>query len=198
MRFKILAILLTLALACSATAAGNFGVKGGGVLANLTGSDIEGGDTKFGFAGGVFMRAPIGKSGTMTMQPEVLYVMKGTQEEEQGVTVKLKFDYIEIPILVKFNLSTEGQFRPNLFVGPAVAFKMSSKASAEGVSVDIDDVKALDFGLSFGGGFDLAMASGSAITFDARYTVGLTNVPDVDPSPNVKNSALMFMLGYLF
>ncbi len=199
MRLTVFSLFLILVLAVSATAAGSFGVKGGGVLANLTGSDAGGTDATFGFAGGEFMRAPLGESGNRVLQPEVRYVMKGTQEKAFGVTVKFKFDYVEVPVLVKFNMSTESNIRPNLFVGPAVAFKVSSKISAMDAEVDIDEaIKAVDFGLAFGGGLDFGMAGGNVITFDARYTLGFANIFDVDPAPNVKNGVMMFMLGYLF
>jgi len=62
---------------------------------------------------------------------------------------------------------------------------------------DIDDVKSTDFGLVFGGGFDYEMGEGF-LTFDARYALGLTSLDDSDLEEDIKNTGIMFMVGYGF
>ena len=89
---------------------------------------------------------------------------------------------------------------PNLFIGPYVAMKLSSKAEIEsgGVSVDLDwgdDIKTTDFGVVVGGGVDFALGS-RPVTVDARYTLGLTSF--YDSPDDVKNGVISVMLGLPF
>lgn len=176
------------------------GFKAGLNLANLSGDDVEGLDSKIGFAGGGFLA--IDASEQIRIQPELLYTMKGAKDEEQGIDVKLKLNYLEVPVLVKWMIPTQGTVLPSLFIGPAAAFNMSAKVSGEegGISIDIDikdEVKDIDFGLIFGGGLDFAAGSGNFI-LDVRYTLGLSSIDDTDYDDDVKNGAFSAMIGYAF
>jgi hypothetical protein len=62
---------------------------------------------------------------------------------------------------------------------------------------DIDDVKATDFGLIFGGGLDFWAPLGK-IMLDARYTMGLTTVYESDIDLDMRNSVFSLTLGYCF
>jgi hypothetical protein len=152
-----------------------FGFKGGLSMANVGGNDTDGTEEiKIGFAGGVFFTMPLAKG--LSLVPELVYVQKGTKWEEDGASLKVNFDYIELPILLSYQFPMEGNFKPKLFAGPTLGLLVSSKMTYEesSVSADIDiaNGKSIDFGLAFGGGFDVVMAKGM-LTFDARYSLGL-------------------------
>jgi hypothetical protein len=182
-----------------------FGVKGGLNLANVSGLDewvgVEG-DMAVKFGGGVFLNYAVTEA--FSIQPELLYMMAGSKFNF-FIDVNFNLAYFEIPLLAKYSIPMEGAFSPNFFAGPYVGFLMSSKLEASGEEEDMKDyTKSTDFGLMFGAGFDYAVGSG-AITFDVRYSLGLTSISDVpedelggEDQPDLKNSGILFMVGYGF
>jgi len=106
--------------------------------------------------------------------------------------------YIEIPVLVSVRLGSNSGFAPKLFVGPSLAFRLSAKAtgSAGGVGVD-EDVKeftnATDFGIVGGIGADVGKLS-----FDARYTLGLTQFASENDAPDLKWTQIGVYVGFVF
>ncbi len=218
----------------------HFGIKGGLNLANMSGDGWDQAavemETQFddkykmGFAFGLAAELPLGESG-LVLQPEVLYVMKGAKTEfpemvAEGydITLEVKHDYIEIPVLIKYNVATQGGIAPSFFAGPIAAFNVSAKMEWDGVPAeasdelpdgDIENVKSVDFGVTFGAGFGMAVGESSKLTFDVRYTLGMADmyddVPDSeyeegkiymtdDPgnAMDFKNSDIRLMVGFLF
>lgn len=165
-----------------------YGLKAGLGMANLTG-DIEGNATKMGFGFGLFLTYQA--SPTIAVQPELLYVMKGTKDDETDA--KLKIDYIEVPVLFKYMIPTQGKIAPNFFAGPFIGFKASAKVE----DVDAEGIKSTDFGVTFGGGIDIASGATGVFTIDARYDLGLSNINDVGEA-SVKTSNIAVFLGYGF
>lgn len=190
-----LALIMLLAAGAQAGPA-TFGVKAGVAIANLTGDNTDGLNSKTGFMFGGFAAFPIGES--ISLQPEVLYVEKGTKfDEDNGtgtmVEVKLKLNYIDIPILFKYTMAGESA-RPYLLAGPSIGFKTSAKVSAEGQSADFDYVKSTDFGLVFGAGVNF-----QRFMLEGRYGLGLSNINDFPGDPDsIKNAAWNFLLGVSF
>jgi len=185
--FLIGAVVALLALPQSAAAGVRFGLKGGANIANVNGNwDDTLGDWKstVGFCGGIFIELNFGK--ILTIQPEVLYTMKGADTGEG----KLKFDYIEIPVLLKLRIPT-GSLHPFVFAGPAFGFSL--KALINGV--EISDMPAADYSAVIGGGLQL----GRSIHVDVRYTMGLQKlaIPDID-TIDLKNGVLSATLGLTF
>jgi len=216
MRLTIFSLFLVLLLAFSATAQVNFGIKAGANMAKITGDgwdDVEDFveasiDSKFkmGFAFGLTAEMPLGEGG-FAIQPEVLYVMKGGKGdmtiEGYDITAEIKQDYVEIPVLFKYNLQTEGSVAPSFFAGPVVAFNVASKVEWDGIPAeapedevppdgDIENNKSVDFGVTFGGGVGMAVGETGKLTFDLRYTLGLTEIfDDVSPDEYTENGVFM-------
>jgi hypothetical protein len=200
--FVFIAAALTLLAVSPAFAAGMmFGVKGGLNLANLTGDDVSDASIKTGVGVGAFLTYDLTE--IFGVQPEVLFTMKGAKVKDVDLgDVTWKVSYIEIPVLVKVNLPTGGNVKPALFVGPGFGFLLSSKLS-DGDEVDVKDATtSTDIGIIVGAGIAYKMEKG-AITFDARYEVGMTTIvkeedEDTGSKPDVKNSVISFMVGYAF
>ncbi len=170
-----------------AAAGVRFGLKGGANIANVNGNWDEAlGEWKstVGFCAGVFIELNLGR--ILTIQPEALYTVKGADAGEG----KLKFDYIEIPVLLKLRIPT-GPLHPFVFAGPAFGFNL--KAVLDGI--EIDDMPRADYGAVFGGGLQL----GRSIHLDVRYTMGLQKlaIPDLD-TIDLKNGVLSATLGLAF
>ena len=177
------------------------GVKGGLNIADIGGSDVDSLslgpiETKTGFVGGAFVEFMIGD--IFAIQPEVLYSQKGIKIDSSGANLKLKVDYIEIPVLLKINIPIEGsKVHPNVYAGPAVAFESSCKlAGTDEVDCDDPDVGIMttstDFGLTFGGGLSLEVG-GAEVGVDVRYTLGLTTIDDDDDPWDLKNKVISIM-----
>ncbi len=189
-----------------------FGVKGGINIAGTHGKDSEAeGDTNSSRIAGVFggfVEYPIGP--TLSFQGEILYSMKGDKatwkEGDEEVEGTMKLAYLEIPMLLKANLPMGDKMRPQVYAGPAIAFKMSAKHETEGGSYsgteDLKDViKGTDFGLVMGAGVGFPMGA-RTISLEARYDLGLTNIvkkqAGMDKEPEVKNNAISILLGIGF
>jgi hypothetical protein len=187
----------------------SFGLVGGLNLANVSGSDADlfgSSKNRTGFYAGAAATIPLGTS--LFFQPQALFSMKGAKYSETGTSVEIRLNYVEVPAFLGFRIPMQGsQVRPYVMAGPYVGFKMSCKLHGEegGVSVNLncDDsqvglkVRGVDFGLAFGAGVEFPMGGGT-LALGARYGLGLSNVPDVTPTVNVKNSVISFGAGYFF
>lgn len=167
------------------------GPVAGVVSASWRGSDTRGGaGLRRSFVGGGFVTIGIGKY--FALEPQVLYVGKGTALTGSGVTVTYKQNYVEIPLLItgKYPLGPMG-LAPTIFAGPAVAFQTSCTFSSTGTSgpgyqvfpvsdENCDSLLAAEPGQSgsmrhtdallvFGGGFEVG-----PVALLARYDLGLT------------------------
>lgn len=207
----ICALVLVLLFSTSLLAQGitGKGVKLGMNLSTFTGddADLEGVDKKMriGFAIGGFITYEINEM--FALQPELYYSTQGAKYEADEVDGALifRYNYIQVPILAKFNLSMESNIKPHIFLGPSLGLNLSAKyeytdelgdaAEAMGIDKkgDVEDVKSTDFGLVFGGGITVGPA-----VIDIRYNLGLTTVDDSVNEDDFKNSTISIMVGYSF
>jgi len=188
-------------VAAPAAAAGkwNFGLKGGVSISNNAWSDDDGTEKNLvmptfgGFA--VFNLSP-----TLAIQPEINYLVTGEEWSGMGETLKEKFTYLQIPILLKAKLMKEGKFIPVVFVGPAVSFLMSMTEGGTSYKEFFHDT---DFGIDFGLGGEMG-AGKMKVVFDARYYLGLTNaynpqvVIEAPSDLSMKNRAFSLTVGLVF
>jgi hypothetical protein len=191
------------------------GLKGGVAVADLSidepGFPSPDLNTRSGLALGAFL--DIGLGGVFSVQPEVLYVQKGTKyiDVEDDVDVTIKLTYIEVPVLLKANLAPEAMgVKPSLYAGPVFSFE--SKCEIDGtdgtVAVTVDcnqadlfdgmevETKSMDFGGVIGGGIEIPFGS-AVVVGDARYTLGFTNINDTPMAMGVKikNRTWAFLVG---
>ena len=166
------------------------GVKGGATLANLTGEDVFNNSMSPGATGGAFARYPL--SDMFSLQPEVLFAMKGAEYKVGDIEAEQKIDCIDVPVLVRLVWQNQSQFEPSLLVGPVVGFLLDNEIT-DGQEIDLEDgSKSTDFGMIVGAGLDYKLGDG-AVLLDVRYERGLTSwLEDLD----VKNSVVSIMIGY--
>lgn len=133
-----------------------------------------------GFAGGAFITLNLSR--WFAIQPELLYVQKGGEASAFGVTATWKVDYFEVPILARLNIPLGGASL-YLFGGPTMAFNTSSKlevtAPLLNVSENLDIVRGNDWIATFGAGFEVPVST-VVLSFDARYSIGLTDLVDLE------------------
>ncbi len=215
-----LMLVYSSAVAESELSAVSKGVKIGVGFGKWTGSDAKLDDGfgniidptyRSGLTFGAFITIPVNTS--VSIQPELLYVVKGTKYEEGGESATFKIDYIEIPVLIKYSFSTSGNIKPNIFFGPALNIKASSKLKVEflgeSAEVDLENIKGTELSFQFGGGFDFVTDSKTFI-IDFRYDLGLSKIPGteegfvsadaagLEDGLDLKNSAFSVMFGIVF
>jgi hypothetical protein len=148
--------------------------------------------------GGFFAEVPVTKM--FSIEPELLYVQKGTKPTLQGgdiwanmesdyssdlipgvvdasklsANMVLSANYIELPILVKANFKpANAKIVPSVFLGPEVGYLVSSNLNiANLLNYDSRDLlKKWDLGVVVGAGVKV-----NDFSFDLRYELGLLNV----------------------
>jgi len=177
-----------LILPSAAAADVRFGIKAGANVANVNGDALEAlqdWQSTVGFCGGIFLEFNLGK--VLTIQPEVLYTMKGSETAEGG---KLDLDYIEVPVLLKVRLPI-ASIHPFLIAGPAFGWNL--KAVVDGI--EVEDWPTSDYSAVFGAGLQL----GRTLHLDVRYTMGLAKleIPDLE-TIDLKNGVISATLGLAF
>jgi len=194
LRISAAAGILLAASAATANAQG-FGVMAGANFADISGDDIDGSDvdSRTGFVGGIFYEYKLGTS--ISLRPELLYSMKGGTNALFGDDVDWKNDYIQVPVLLKYNFGS-GATHPFVLIGPAIAFNVSCEFSDPDEEISCDDlfgedvVSSTDFSGILGLGIQW-----NALDINVRYDLGFTNVlEDVDAT----NKTISILLGYNF
>jgi hypothetical protein len=156
-------------------------------------------------AGGFIMYSDINHFG---ISGDVLFSQKGAKFENVvfgngRATYTQRINYLEIPVLARYFITLSGNFRPNFFIGPSVAFRLNAKlknytiGNVEQPDSDITDFfRPADFGIVGGIALNFEVAKGKRILLDARYTHGLTDA--TISTDGVRNSAVTLNLSYGF
>lgn len=162
-----------------------FGVKGGVNVSSIGGNryaGLGGLGSKVSFHLGAVVEIPI--SGKLAVQPELLFSSQGSNWTLNSSAEKLKLDYVNLPVLVKYyvieGLSAEA--------GPLAGFLLSTNA-------DKDDYKSLDIAIAIGASYKIS----DAIFVGLRYNKGIMNINN-DPEFNGSNRNNVFQIsvGYAF
>ncbi len=195
---KVMLVLVAVAMLFALAPTNAHALVGVGLKATLNMADVSGdyddSSTKTAGSFGVF--AEVGM-GPLSLQPEILYSMRGATVETvtenlQSEEVTLDLNYISIPILLKYNIIPAGPAKPYLMIGPELNFL--SSADLDGTDVK-DSFKNADYSLIIGAGVSLPMG----LHVDARYTMGLSNIADMEINGEEfesKNRVIMIGVGY--
>ena len=183
-------------------------------LSDSSSVELGGLGTKMGFLFGGFLCFQINEY--FAVQPEIMYVRKGGKQDIDINTTVLsipipisgsvtwKLDYIEIPLLAKIILPVSGKVTPNLLIGPAIAFNVSSKLAGEllGAEADVDVdpiIKSTDFGMIIGAGLDYEISEKAMINLEGRFGLGFQNWFDLPIDiVSVKNGNISLMAGFAY
>jgi hypothetical protein len=192
---KNLLIAISLVMALTASAQIQLGIGGGLNFANqiLKPTPPPGSFTTLtSFNAGVFVGIPIMKG--LTIQPEIMYSGEGSrQPEEDGDTTKSHFNYINVPVLLKYT-SSIGIFAE---IGPQIGFVVSAKEDdlTNGSTSDIKSYyNTTDFSAVFGVGYIAPFNLG----VDFRYNLGFISLVKAAGNYSLKNSVFQIRLFYVF
>jgi hypothetical protein len=164
------------------------GIKGGADVQKISGVSFKE-EFAYGYHLGAYTEIKLSK--TFSIQPELYYsaasMNKGNSLDTLYTSIdpkKIKFGYINIPILLNIKLSD----KVKLQVGPRYGIlnntNLSVKANAE---------KALKMGdFSFVSGIQLQY---SKIRVYARYQIGLTNINEISTQEKWKSQSIHIGIG---
>jgi hypothetical protein len=123
-------------------------------------------------------------------------------------------NYLRIPILANIFFNKLGDdFRPKISLGPSFGFLLGVKNSmtvitTEGTTVttidaentDKDEYAGFDLSAIIGAGFNYKIGARTWLNMDARYSIGATNVFEVetDNKDEIRNNAFSVTAGIAF
>ncbi len=179
---------------------GKFGIN----WSTFTGADAKDLDfeVKTGVLVGAYFRHNL--SGNLFIQPSILYSNKGASRRassgDQILDVFLNIDYIEIPLMFKYFFSDpDASLKPNLFLGPVGAIKLSSTIEIDIEGVDtgtfFGNIKSSDVGLVFGGGLEFKVSS-QHMFLELRFVRSLSSFDDSGNNLDLKNSTFSLVTGF--
>jgi hypothetical protein len=190
-----LALLAGTSVAASAQTSPKFGIKAGANYTKFSGDNLGDIEYKFGFVGG--LAANFGLSESLSIQPELLYSMKGA--ELKGAPLddfNFKLNYLELPILFRYTLS-DGK-GPFLQAGPQIGYLINSKVSdgdGNEYKIDNDNFQKMELGYVAAIGYQLQ----SGLSIEGRFNGGINSIGKDDESyDQQRNRVFSLQLGYMF
>jgi len=188
-----LALLAGLTSVAHAQSGVKFGIRGGISANTLSGDDDKFGNKidsySYGLGGLGGVTANFGLSDLISIQPELLYNLKGTQINDSKD--RLDLHYIDLPILVRVN--AEG---PYFEAGPQVGYLISAKlGGATKTRIETKDLQGLSLGYVAGVGYQLT----SGLSLGVRFNGGISSVGQDDKIyDQQRNQSFNFVVGYQF
>lgn len=157
----------------------------------------------------------ISLSDRLWLQPELLYITRGLSADTdfmyESIDYKVRLNYIQLPLLLKWVITGKGIIRPGLLLGPYGAVKVSAnKTVAVGQSSEaavLENVNSFDYGVLVGVFLEIKLGKGN-LNLEFRYNHGFANVltvPD-DFTPlygkltndTIRNFSADLMVGFSF
>ena len=168
------------------------GVKGGGNFADVKFEDSDATTARWFPVIGLF--AVFSPHWGVSLQPEVLYSMKGARLGGSDAPTSLLIDYVETPVLGRVSLKAFGR-RLYVVAGPSFAVRVRARTRTEfsGATEEIDigdQVRRFDFGIAGGAGVEFG-----SLVFDVRYTYGLTDIDKDTTDPAAARNRVLALTG---
>jgi len=185
-----------------------FVLKGGVSLSRLySGSDTFDPHWKTGSSIGASANFRI--SSLMAFQPEIFYVMKGFAYgkglvfDDAGNVLGanerfLSVDYLEVPVLLRFDLAPERLIMPHVLIGPAFSVKQRERYEVRGTgatSYETDNLKKFDTGIVLGAGIEFGQGLNGWM-IEGRFTHGLS--PIEYGSVKDRNVNVQILTGWMY
>ena len=193
LRTLIVSAGLVLAIHGTATAQGEFGVKGGASFGNISNKGLLPGSlkTRTGGAGGLYFGY---RAAVIGFGAEAMYAQRGAKTDEAIGVASTRLDYIDIPAYLKVTIPAPG-VHPFVYAGPQVSFEVRCKTASGGGDC-ADDRSKTDYAGVIGAGLRLGGDS-FGFTLEGRYVYGLKDLKlnTVTSSDSYKNRTFMLLVG---
>lgn len=185
-----------------------------GFFAGLNIADLHtaptGGTSSDGnFLFGGFAEFPVSEA--FYVEPQLRYIEKGADitnfasSTAGGLDLSLTIKYLEIPVYAKWKFREGQAFRPYLFAGPNLGFRIGSSVTAKtrnaGLAVTTtgvlgSELKSLDLAADAGAGAEFAFGEAFLFRVAASYSMGLMNIDE--SSGTIKTRGLQAYAGLGF
>jgi hypothetical protein len=201
MKTFLVSLLLVVSFASTSLAQGlRVGVKLGGTLSYGVGKDVSESKLRTAYHGGAVFNIGLGILGdsVVSIQPEVLYSIKGDQATSYGPSILAQLTYVDVPLLLKVNAG--GLY---FEAGPQVSYLLSSTRNPTNATIDSISYRKSDLGVAIGFGYQ----DPKGMNVGWRYTRGFNNVlTTYDKStvaaeatnPVLRNTTIQLYVGFLF
>ncbi|MCX6156261.1 MAG: outer membrane beta-barrel protein [Candidatus Kapabacteria bacterium] len=134
-------------------------------------------------------------SDNVFLEADLLYSNKGAHIIENTNKVLLKFDYIEIPLLLNIKIPYTEIIR--VAVGGYIGYNFNAAKITPSETFMFSDIKKIDYGIAAGLGFDLKIFNNSFF-ISSRYSLGLTTVHNASQIQlDLKNNAVQICIGWM-
>jgi hypothetical protein len=168
------------------------GLKLGGSAATITGDVPANMRYVYGLSGGLFVHLPLSRP--FSVQPELLYSMKGYRSPASYPDASTWLNYIDVP--VAFRAATSA----GLFVeaGPQLGILLTAKSDATGEKANVKSLyRPVDFGFVLGAGYQPRKGGlGIGGRYNASFNTVLKDGADGTVAGNAQNSAFQVFLTY--
>lgn len=180
----------------------SFGIKGGTNIAEFSfkdnGTTINQ-ESINGFTFGAVIE--VGLGGNIFLQPEAVFIQKGSKLQVLNEENKVNVNYLDIPVLLKMKIINSNVFNVNLLAGPSFGLGLNGEETMGGQTVDVNfggenGLKRLDVGINAGGGIGVNLGS-IGVFGDVRYLFGLSDISE-DTNREIKNKGLNLSVGLMF
>jgi hypothetical protein len=173
-----------------------------------------------GFSGGLEVGVPMDEK--FTFKTGVNYIEKGFTLDQStdvnlgginvplGAKVNTKINYVDVPVLLQYNLPINSSIQAYAFAGPNVSYALSGAIQTKAqvlfdinvkkIPLDLSDdtYNRIDLGAAVGGGIAANIGSGQVFT-DLKYNHSFTNsINDPIVDLGVKNRSINYQIGYRF
>lgn len=177
---------------------GGIGIKAGVNLSTVhfAGADDAEVDSKAGLVVGVF--GELKKPGRgVGLQAEILYSREGFKTKTNYHDVKMRLNYIDIPILIKFYpasfFSLDLGYQAGILWN-SIAYTKGARGAGTEEKEDIAGIRSVNNSLVLG----ITLRLGDHVDLSARYNVGLSDLENKQEGDMMRSRVGQFTLGYRF
>lgn len=161
-----------------------------------------GGDVKFRTGMELGIVGKFGITDRLSIQPEITFMQRGVQTDNNGFESKFKVSYLNIPVLAKYSLKALGFAKihalggvySSVRTGGEVEFKDPGGTFTQ--KLDDSGWRRMDYGFAIGAGAELPRKNGTWV-FDVRYDYSIVDVHKSDNTYN-SNKTIGISVTYLY
>ncbi|MEP3374370.1 MAG: porin family protein [Maribacter dokdonensis] len=113
--------------------------------------------------------------------------------------LKMSFDYIELPITIRYEVVSKSEFFIN--GGVFISYLLNTKLSEENIPPNLSAspwTEKVDYGFSFGIAKKISINQNNKFVLELRDNLGMKNLVDSDSQYNLKSNTLYFLITWEF
>ena len=187
-----------------------WGFRGGLSAANFGGgiSELLASDARLGADVGFVLAFPLAPG--FSIQSGAGYLNKGARFTSEATDPLgnptgtfdsvWKFDYVEVPVLLRADVFRAARVVPYLEAGPSAGIRLKGRFATKGAVVpDVEltsDMKTLDLGYTLGAGLQMAAGVGQ-VGVGVRFTSGFDDLYDLDNNLSFINRTWTFAVTWM-